>query len=993
MFDKDIDLSQLSEEFKKILVDEPSETFGMEKQISIDEGERREVVILFLDVVGFTMLAEKLDPEQLKVVISSTLKVITNQIKKFGGTVEKYIGDAVCAVFGRQETHEDDHTRAVASAMSILERLEDINAILSTNGIALHVRIGVNSGLVVTGRIAEFETVTGEAINIAQRLEAAAEQDSIFISDLVFRECKKMFECEKLAPISVKNKTEPVQPYKVIRKLPEKFQKEYKGRFIGRQSEFSEIEKAFQNAKKGNLTFVSIIGEAGIGKTRFAEEAILRLAAKDKAFVLRAHAASFGTEPYHIFEDLIGDYIRQGKKTIDDLYLKDISHQALTGDEKKRLESMEPKSRQLETQLAIKKFILGSKVTVIFIDNLHWLSPSSHETLKWLEENLETKWPLIFIFSYRPPFNLGIKKSNDILLPPLLEKDMLEIIDGSGLALSPEDKASAANRAGGNPFYLVEIIDAFRSGSSVPQSVKSLIMCRFDRLSKNHRFLMQLAASSGGKFSVEMASNIVGRLKYNYEINVLLKELVEKGFLQFSGENYVVTQALVEDVVYGTILNVNKTKLHLLIAEWAANFGREISSSYLAEQWFRAGEVDKATEYFIDAGMSAKQKYANHEAIIYMEKAKELLAAKPDDLRMKRLYCNLALLYDFAGDVKKYDNIISEGLKHISSGEFYYHLKLHEINSLKIRGEVKRAEEEYGKLLSEADIVNYPQLLLNAYLARWQTALMLSEDKPEYMEQALALADSINNPALKLEVEQTVFNHYKNKNDLKEAEKHLDKIVNIQCKMDLFSKNLADLFWASFYWDKQDNFDEICKRADVSRKYFEEVGWQKGTGMAVFYEALALWRLGRLDEAQKLLLPYIGKTIDAYTKTRLRLALAAVYLAAGKRKEYKELKIAVVDAEIERQLAVFEGMYALDSEVEGAVNALIRFENTTLSGLDWEEYQITLAGLLIRQKKYEEAMKKLESVYHIIKYNEKRWFLEQYASLMSQIKASFDNGS
>ncbi|MBI2341178.1 MAG: AAA family ATPase, partial [Deltaproteobacteria bacterium] len=929
----------------------------------------------------------------------STLKVITNQIKKFGGTVEKYIGDAVCAVFGRQETHEDDHTRAVASAISILERLEDVNAILSTKGIALHVRIGINSGLVVTGQIAEFETVTGEAINVAQRLEAAAEQDSIFVSETVFRECKKAFECEKLQPITVKNKTEPVQPYKVVKKLPEKLHKEYKGWFVGRKSEFSEIEKAFQNAKKGNLTFVSIAGEAGIGKTRFAEEAISKLAAKNKTLVLHAHAASFGTEPYHIFEDLIGDYYLQSRKTIEDVYLKDISHQILTEDEKKRLESMEPKSRQLETQLAIKKFILDSKAAVVFIDNLQWLSPSSHETLKWLEENLEASLPLIFIFSYRPPFNLGMKKCSDILLPPLSEKEIREMMDEGDLNLSPADKANAVSRAGGNPFYLVEMMDAFRAGSGLPQSVKSLIMCRFDRLPKNHRFLMQVAASAGGKFSVKMASNIVERLKYNYNIDVLIKELVEKGFFQSSGENYNFTQAMVEDVVYGTILNVNKATLHRLIAEWATHSGKEISSSYLAEQWLRAGDIAKATEYFIDAGMSAKQKYANHEAIICLEKAKELLADKPEDIRTKRIYCNLALLYDFAGDIKRYDGIISEGLKHISSGEFYYHLKLHEINSLKNRGEVRRAAEEYGKILSEPDIVNYSQILLNAYLARWQTALMLSEDKPEYMQQAIALAESINNPALKLEAEQTVFNHYKNKNDLKEAEKHLNKIVSIQYKMDLFSKHLADLFWASFYWDKQDNFEEISKRADVSRKYFEEVGWQKGAGMSVFYETLALWRLNKLNEAQKFLLLYIDKTLDAYTKIRLQLALAAVLLAAGKRKEYKELKAAVmealgqkVDAEIERQLAVFEGMHASDAEVPEVANALSRFEKMGSSGLDWEEYQMTLAGLLIRQGKYEEAKKRLENVYPIIKYNEKRWFLEQHAALMSQIKASFDKG-
>ncbi len=166
--DKEFNISRLSEEFEKVFGEEGQ--YAEETSFKLDEGERREIAILFMDIVGFTKLAEKMDPEELKVVVSSTLKVLTGVIKKFGGTVEKYIGDAICALYGRSETHEDDSERAVSAALSIIEKLEDINAILSPKGISLHVRIGVNRGPIVTGSIDEHDTVTGEALNIAQRL-------------------------------------------------------------------------------------------------------------------------------------------------------------------------------------------------------------------------------------------------------------------------------------------------------------------------------------------------------------------------------------------------------------------------------------------------------------------------------------------------------------------------------------------------------------------------------------------------------------------------------------------------------------------------------------------------------------------------------------------------------------------------------------------------------------------------------------------------------
>lgn len=1023
--DKEFNISRLSEEFEKVFGEE--EQYEEETSFKLDEGERREIAILFLDIVGFTKLAEEMDPEELKVVVSSTLKVLTGVIKKFGGTVEKYIGDAICALYGRSETHEDDSERAVSAALSIIEKLEDINAILSPKGISLHVRIGLNRGTIVTGNIDEHDTVTGEALNIAQRLEAAAPEDGVLASEEIWKGCSDKFEGERLPPLQVKNKILPVQAFRAIRKLPEKFISEFKGGFVGRKKELAELEE-------GSSVFFKVLGPAGIGKTRLIEEFIKKKSGQNTV-VLRGHAASFGTEPYHVFVDIIKDHLRQSQVNIEGLqsellkdyviYLKDICNFNLSEEESAKLGSMDPKARQIETKLAMKRFIHhlhsegGAKRNIIiFLDNLQWLSPSSKDTLAWLAANLENDLPVTFILSSRPPLELNISDCKMMELGKLSPDHIKEMIAGSGLKLEQDDIGRMVAQADGNPFYLTEMIASIGGPAKVglkkkdlPSSVRSLVMSRFDNLQKSERYILQMASCAKSLFSLAMAKDITNRLKYSYPTDDLISALERGGFIRRTNGHFSFSQIITEEVIYDTILNVNKEKLHRLVAEWIEASSPEKPVSYLAEQWNCAGDANKAVNYYISAGRDAEQKYANREAIIFLERARTILSNVGEPLRglplagteprpyekdvyderIYRIYCDLAALYEFTGEQAKWNETIEEGLKVAPANHFHYQLRLSKAIYIEATGDTDLAKKEFEELLAEDGLKDFSEMKLKMTIAQWQLMQISGLDCKECMDKTLRLAPNTKNPRVQLQVEQCLFNFYKNANDLIKAEGYLDTITRIQRSLDPFNGKLADLFYASFYWDKQDKFDEIESLMAATISYFKEIGWQKGLGMSVFYRAAALWRLGRTGEAEALITSHKDEINDADTAMRLKLVMAALLLAQKKTAEYERLKEDMLSSEknedirneIERQLTVFEGQYIEDTKrLEKIYNYLERTEKSVSSGVDEDEHKIIMAMVLKKLGRMLEARSKVEEIFPRIEHNQKKWFKDICSELL-----------
>jgi len=246
-----------------------------------NEGERRQVTVLFADIAGYTALSESLDPEEVANLVQEILKDLARSVFQFEGYVDKFIGDAVMAVFGAPVAHEDDAERALRSALAMMERLEDFNRRSADRiGQPLGLHIGVNTGPVVAGNVdASLRmpySVIGDTVNTASRLEGAAEPGQILVSRSTWNLAREAFVFEERDPVKVKGKAEPLQVYELKRAriAPGKSRglKDLADVFVGREAEMEQLRNAAEDLKSGRGSVVQVTGEAGIGKSRLMAE-------------------------------------------------------------------------------------------------------------------------------------------------------------------------------------------------------------------------------------------------------------------------------------------------------------------------------------------------------------------------------------------------------------------------------------------------------------------------------------------------------------------------------------------------------------------------------------------------------------------------------------------------------------------------------------------------------------------------------------------------
>ncbi|MGH8103426.1 MAG: adenylate/guanylate cyclase domain-containing protein, partial [bacterium] len=244
------------------------------------ESERRRVTILFADIAGFTALSEKMDPEDVYRLMNRCFERLGNVIKQHEGTVDKFIGDCVMALFGAPVTHENDPERAVRAALGLQEEIRAFNGEQEQDLRATHgMRIGINSGLVIAGAVGSEEkrqyTVMGDAVNVASRIESAALPGGVLVSESVYRQTWRTFEYRACEPIRVKGREQPVAVYELICERKETLEARGIRRssaFVGRDSEMRVLAGALESAVKGTGSFVCLIGQTGVGKTRLLEE-------------------------------------------------------------------------------------------------------------------------------------------------------------------------------------------------------------------------------------------------------------------------------------------------------------------------------------------------------------------------------------------------------------------------------------------------------------------------------------------------------------------------------------------------------------------------------------------------------------------------------------------------------------------------------------------------------------------------------------------------
>ena len=772
---------------------EASKIFPTIKQM---KGERKNVTILFSDISGFTQMSENLDPEEVIVLINSCFNTLTEIIYRYEGTVDKYMGDCIIALFGAPVAHEDDPERAVKAAMEIMESLDDLKKSLS---IPINMHIGLNTGLVVAGSIGsdlrKQYTVIGDAVNTASRIQSAAQPGQILVGESVYRQTKDIFDFAGGEEITVKGKKNPIRVYTPLRIRPRltRFGKaRAKGLtpFVGRRDELTTLKNLFIKSAKSHGQAVGISGEAGVGKSRLLHEFIRDL--DPDILYLEGNCMPHGrVSPYQPFLGVLRHYLdlpeqvteREREnigKRLDALkeYLpcfEDLLSLPPSHPEYLQQSPLMRRKKTFEGIINLFQQAAATQPLIIALDDLQWLDETSREVIDSILDVIGTSRILLILISrpeFKPPWQEHLSYTS-------LPLTILHRTEGQILAqvlfdapVSSELEEFILKRTEGNPFFVEELTRSLRetqvvkcdgtyslvmspSKSSIPETVQGVLAARMDRLDDKTKNVLQTASVIGHDFDILVLKKVLGVKgnKLKGQINMLQKT----GFIQSSqkGTTYTFKHALTRDVAYETLLKANRRKLHGLVGDSTKEILHRITETQpeiLAYHYTEAGLLNQAIPYWQLGGEKAIQRSANAEAIAYLRRGIELLRALPDT--HERAQTELALQISLGAPL-----IAAKGYAAMESREVYARarelcIQVGQTRQLfpvlrglwgfyNMRSDMIHALEVGEQFLTQAQRQDNPAFLLEAHRAMGITLFGLAEftRAREHLNRGLALFD------------------------------------------------------------------------------------------------------------------------------------------------------------------------------------------------------------------------------------------------------------
>ena len=637
--------------------------------------ERRRVTVLFADLVGFSTLAEHMDPEELRTLMGETFAEITAQIEAREGSVEKFIGDAAVAIFGAPVAHEDDPERAVAAAIDMLEVVERRSP---EAGSSLQLRIGINSGLVVSGAVGDGSQtgVMGDAVNVAARLQQSAGPGEILVSDTVWRRVKDNYPTEEVGAIEVKGREQVVGAYRIagVRRHASRRQ----APFVGRQEELALLDLLWSSAAKGNTHIVSVVGEPGVGKSRLLGEFPRRSAGLD----VRIQCG--GERAFGPFLDLIEQILGGMPGDVEELKA---NVAALLGDEETTLllgtflglAGAPPSVRMADEQqkkqvfAGVWQFLLAASKglpTLVVLEDLHWADKASLDLLEFLLERLGGT-PLMLVLAYRPGFT-QVERTSLRSSHTAVRLELMSPEDSTKLAcgflgvehLPAELQRVVVKRAEGNPFFIEELLQALLELGSlavvegkavlakvdvdVPDTVEGTILARVDRLGPQEHTVIQHAAVVGRSFSSDLLQRVIG----DGEISASLDELARAQLLLSQGpDRWSFKHGLIQEVVYDTLLLRQRKEIHRKVAQALETSAADDPAllEVLAEHYALGDAPEKARSYAVAAGDVAAERMGFVEAQQRYETALRVWGEGDEEGRA-RLLLKLGRAANTAGD-------------------------------------------------------------------------------------------------------------------------------------------------------------------------------------------------------------------------------------------------------------------------------------------------------------------------------------------------------
>ncbi|WGD53198.1 adenylate/guanylate cyclase domain-containing protein [Bradyrhizobium sp. CB1650] len=647
------------------------------------EPERRQLTVMFADLVGSTALSTRLDPEDLREIISAYHRCCAEQIEKFGGFVARYMGDGVLAYFGYPRADEDDAERAVCAGLALVTAVAGLDA--GPEGM-LRVRVGIATGLVVIGEGASQEhEVVGETPNLASRLQALAESQTVVIDGSTCRLVGGLFEYVALGSVSITGFSAPVPVWRVIgaSAIDSRFEALRVGRtpLLGRDEEIELLMRRWQQATRGDGSVMLISGEAGIGKSRLAETVVERLSDEPhirlRRFCSPHHQDSALFPTISQLERAAGfrrdDTDQQRLDKLEALLAEasaDLSDavpliadllSVRVGDRYPPL-SFTPQKRKEKTLgvlLAQLEGLAARRPVLMVFEDVHWIDPTSLDLLDLIVDRVATLRVLLIV-TFRPEFApTWIGRSHVTLislsrLPRRQRAEMIMRVTG-GKALPQEIAEHIIDRTDGVPLFIEELTKAvIESGMltdagdrfdatgpvprlAIPTSLQASLLARLDRLAPV-REMAQIGAALGRSFSHELISAVAAMPQR--QVDAALAQLVGAELVFQRGTppdaEYTFKHALVQDAAYSTLLRGRRRQIHARIATTLESEFPEIVATQpqlMAHHCVEAGFNEKAVSYRLKSGQQAVARSAMTEAVSQLQRGLELLANMPEESR------------------------------------------------------------------------------------------------------------------------------------------------------------------------------------------------------------------------------------------------------------------------------------------------------------------------------------------------------------------------
>jgi class 3 adenylate cyclase len=654
------------------------------------EAERRQLTVMFCDLVGSTALSRRLDPEDLREVIGAYHGCVADTVAHFAGFVAKYMGDGVLVYFGYPAAHEDDAERAVRAGLAVIGAVGALTA-----PERLSVRIGIASGLAVVGDLigagaAQERGVVGETPNLAARLQALAAPGTLVIAESTRRQIGALFEIQDLGPQPLAGFGEPQRAARVLGEsgVLSRFEalRSAATPLIGRAEELDLLQRRWAQATAGQGQVVLLSGEPGIGKSRLTaavQETIGAAPHLRIRYFCSPHHRDSALYPVIAQLERAAGFARDdmAEMRLDRLEALLVPNHPVDGDialiaellsvagggryPPLDLSPQRKKERLFSALLRQLDGLAQRRPVLIIFEDLHWVDPTSREILDLMIDRV-ARMRVLLVVTFRPEFQNAWSGQRQVTMQALNRlggrdcavlvqrlagnaglsgETVDEIVDRTdGVPLFVEEVTRAVVEAGADPLALASIP---ASSLAVPATLHASLLARLDRLGAAVKQVAQTGAAIGREFSYELLSASIDRLGER-ELNDALHRLVEAGVVfQRSAPptaEYLFKHALVQDTAYGTLLRGARRDLHRRIAEaLETKFPGllEVRPEIAAHHFGEALEVEKAVVYWRRAGQASVAKSAVREATAQLRRGLDLLASLPENPDRKRLELDL----------------------------------------------------------------------------------------------------------------------------------------------------------------------------------------------------------------------------------------------------------------------------------------------------------------------------------------------------------------